>query len=166
MSQPTSKMSLPIEILIGFLLLLGCAIYVYGVSIACIYSLDKPLWDESVKVREMDSFLSGAVTTIAAVLSTNLGAILGIATSNTASSLNKLSTWNPIRIFTNPDPTVFQTTACYIYVLSLVAAGIVWLILGFKEDSKNLVALIPEMTKTLLGVIVGALAISLNTQTK
>ena len=162
MSTPISKMSLPIKILIGFLIFIGYAVYIYGVSVACIVSLEAPKKDDLV----MGPFLSSAVTTIAAVLSTNLGAILGIATSNVGSSLRKSSTWNPIRIFTDPDPTAFQIIACYIYVFSLLAAGVVWLIVESKEDSHQLVALIPEMTKTLLGVIVGALAISLNTQTK
>ena len=150
-------MSKPILYLLAFLIFTGCVAFIYGISQACIKSWPMANGDYLIPI-----FLSSTVTSIAAVLSTNLGAVLGITISNPTSSLRNLKTWNPINLFINPSPTVFQTVACYVYIVSLTAAAIVWAHRQFV--SENIVPLIPELTKSLLGVIVGVLAISLNTQ--
>jgi len=148
----------PITFLLSVLIALGCATFAYGIFKACAVSLQR-VPDLSL----MPLFLASAVTSIAAVLATNLGAVLGIAIANPQSLYRQRKSWNPLRAFTNPNPTVWQTLACYVYIIGLLAAAVVWGIKNFTTDNKQIVALIPEMTKSLLGVIVGALAVSLNT---
>ena len=151
-------MNKPITYLLGLLIFLGCGLFVYGILKACLLS-----WSPENSSYDMASFLTGSVTSIAAILSTNLGAVLGISLSAPNSSRFKISeNWNPISFFTKPNQTNIQIIACYIYILSLLAAGIVWAHRDFITETNKIVPLIPELTKSLLGVIVGVLAITLN----
>lgn len=150
----------PIYYLTAFIISIGFALYIFGIAKACIMSIG-----DSGDV-EFNQVLSGAVTSIAAVLSTNLGAVLGISVSNPKSEFRKLSTWNPSSIFVNSDPTTFQTIGCYVYIISLLVAAIVWAYKDFTTDPKDIVPLIPELAKSLLGIIVGVLAISFNPKLK
>ncbi len=150
-------MNKPIAYLLGFLVFIGCGAYVYGIAQACIKS-----WPKDGADYEVAAFLTSTVTSIAAVLSTNLGAVLGITVSNPTSKFRTTEAWNPVSFFKSPSPSVIQTIACYVYILSLITAGIVWAYRDFTEDPDKIVPLIPELTKSLLGVIVGVLAISLN----
>jgi len=141
--------------LISFILLLGCAAFLYGVWKACFLS-----WTSTGYPDQMPVFLSGVVTTMAAVFSTNLGAVLGISITQPSSAFRIKGAWNPLNLFTSPTPTVVQTTACYIYILSLIAAAIVWAKRDFDPDANHLVPLIPVLTKSLLGVMLGLIAVS------
>lgn len=152
-------MNKPITYLLGFLIFIGCGAFVYGIALACIKS-----WNATA--NEIPPFLSGTVTSIAAVLSTNLGAVLGITVSNPGSKFRESKSWNPLSFFTSPSPSVIQTIVCYVYILSLIAAAIVWAHRDFTTETTIIVPLIPELTKSLLGVIVGVLAISLNTNSQ
>ena len=152
-------MKKPIKYLLGLFIFIGCAIYIYGIVLACIES-----WPKHPSPYEIPVFLSTTVTSIAALLATNLGAVLGITITKSNSLFGESKTWNPLTAFSEPEPTNFQATACYIYVLSLIACGIVWAYRGFEPDPTLIVPLIPEMTKSLLGVIIGVLAMSLNIQ--
>lgn len=149
-------MTKPITYLVSFLIFIGCGAFVYGIVLACIKS-----WPLEGSF-DIQPFLSSIVTSIAAILSTNLGAVIGIAVSDKTSIFRESNSWNPLRLFTNPTPTLVQTVACYVYVLSLFAAAIVWTHSNFTTDTNKIVPIIPELTKSLLGIIVGVLAISLN----
>ena len=144
-----------IQILIVFLFSLGCLGYLYGIFQACRISLQK-----IVNVDDMPPFLSNIITNIGAVLATNLGAVLGIAINNPASKYNMMFL-NPFTNFAQSGITGAQILACYIYTLALVVVAIVWGIKKFTTDPKQIVSTIPELTKTLLGVIVGVFAITL-----
>jgi len=144
-----------IQILIVFLFSVGCLGYLYGIFQACWISLQKP-----VNVDAMPAFLSSIITSIGAVLATNLGAVLGIAISNPKSEYST-KFFSPFTVFAKPGITTVQITACYIYILTLVVVAIVWGIKKFTTDPKQIVSTIPELTKTLLGVIVGVFAITL-----
>lgn len=150
-------MNKPIAYLLGFLFLIGCGAFIYGIIKACIKS-----WPKDGSDYTMPEFLASAVTSIAAVLSTNLGAVLGITVTNPQSEFNEAETWNTLTFLTNPSPSVLQTFACYIYVISLLTCAIVWARRNFISEPGKIVPLIPELTKSLLGVIVGVLAVSLN----
>src|ERR1035441_8193974 len=117
-------MNKPITYLLGFLTALGCGAYLYGAALACVISWPIPI--DSAKPINFPVFLSLIVTSIAAVLSTNLGAVLGITVTNPNSSFRETKTWNPINFFTNPSFSIIQITACYVYILSLLSAAIVW----------------------------------------
>ncbi|WP_373060014.1 hypothetical protein [Zunongwangia sp. H14] len=154
-------MNKPITYLLGFLIFIGCGAFVYGIAQACLKS-----WPHHGNDYEIAAFLSNTVTSIAAVLSTNLGAVLGITVSNPTSKFRESKSWNPLSLFTSPSPSAIQTIACYVYILSLIAAAIVWAHRDFITETNKIVPLIPELTKSLLGVIVGVLAISLNTNSQ
>ncbi len=152
-------MKKPIKYLLGLFIFIGCAIYIYGIVLACLES-----WPEHQPPYQIPVFLSTTVTSIAALLATNLGAVLGITITKSDSLFGETKTWNPLTVFREPEPTNFQATACYIYAISLIACGVVWACRGFEPDPAKIVPLIPEMTKSLLGVIIGVLAMSLNIQ--
>ncbi len=147
----------PLNYLLATLIGLACIAFLYGIARACIISLKK-----EPDISQMPSFLSSVVTSIAAIFATNLGAVLGITISNPQSILSRSENWIPFNITATNAPTAFQVTACYIYVVGLLAAAIVWARKNFSADPKAIIPLIPELTKSLLGVMIGALAISLN----
>lgn len=148
----------PIIILLAIICLLGCAVFIYGIGLACIFTL------ENKPSEVYPSFLASTVTSIAAVLSTNLGGVVGIAIVTPQSTLRDRKAWNPLRLFTDPSPTSVQVVACYIYIVALVAAGVVWAMKSFVETAQ-IATLIPQLSKTLLGIIVGVMALSLNQNT-
>ena len=147
----------PIAILRVLLIALACISFIYGIYKAC-----KISWPDNPDVSRMPAFLSNLVTSIAAVLATNLGAVLGIAAVNKDSSFRSFSAWNPMNLFGDIGPTVLQTLACYIYIIGLLVSAIIWAKKNFTSDEKLVVSLIPQLTKSLVGVIIGVLAISLN----
>lgn len=148
-----------ITFLLGFLALLGCVAFVYGVGQACVKS-----WPHGTADYDLPEFLSSTVISIAAVFATNLGAVLGISVNNPNSILKEKEVWNPLSIFRNPSPLNFQIIACYIYIVALIASSIVWAHRDFTNEVGVITPLIPELSKSLLGVIVGALAVVLNAQ--
>lgn len=147
----------PIGILKVLLISLACISFIYGIYKACKISLEK-----EPDLTLMPAFLSNLVTSIAAILATNLGAVIGITVINDNSEFRNLSTWNLTNLFSENAPSAWQALACFIYILGLLAAAIVWAIKNFTSDEKKVVSLIPELTKSLVGVVVGVLAISLN----
>jgi hypothetical protein len=137
------------------LLLIGCAGYAWGIVVACKLSLQKP-----PNPSEMPPFLAGVVTTIGAILATNLGAVLGIEIVKQPNTLSE-NVFKPLIFFSDASYRNLQITALYFYLLSLVTAAIGWGIKKFTSDPAEIVTIIPELTKTLLGVIVGAMGILL-----
>ncbi|MEO5776688.1 MAG: hypothetical protein ABIQ27_07265 [Flavobacterium sp.] len=142
----------PVEIIIIALFAIGCFGYAYGILKACFISLAK-----IPDVSKMPAFLSNLITTIGAVLATNLGAILGLPKTETPSL-------SPFTFFIEPTVTNFQITACLIYLLALLVSSVVWGIKNFTTDSTQIVPTLPDQAKTFLGVLVGVLAITLAKQ--
>jgi len=54
-----------------------------------------------------------------------------------------------------------QIMACYVYVISLVIAFVFRMLASGKGHDGKIVSLLPELSKTLLGVVVGALTVML-----
>lgn len=154
-------MNKPINNLLAILLLIGCLAYLYGIGYACVIS-----WSANLPIESyaLPSFLSNTLTSLAALFSTNLGAVLGISSSNPKSRLRNTEAWNPIKTWKNPSPPEFQVIICYVYIISLFACSIVWAHRNFDTDITKINTLIPEMTKSLLGVVVGVLALSLSNE--
>jgi hypothetical protein len=99
--------------------------------------------------RILTYFASAANATLAA----NLGALLGI-------SFSRVDWRGP------EDATeVFQWIAAIFYVLMLVTATVCWGLTGFTEDTTRVVALLPEMTKNGIGIMIAILAATLGVQT-
>ena len=148
-----------ITYLLGLLVFLGCAVFIYGITQACILS-----WSPDNNNYEIAPFLSNSVISIAAILSTNLGAVLGISLSKSVSRFEDSANWNPARFFTDPNQANIQIIASYIYIIALLGAAVVWVHRDFITDTSNIVPLIPQLSNSLLGVIVGVLAITLNVE--
>ena len=146
----------PTTYLLVFLIFLACIGFVYGIFKACQISLES-----TPDPKKFPDFLTNTVTSIATVLATNLGAVLGVSSSQPTSNFRQPATWNPLNLLSGNTPDVTQAIACYLYVLGLLAAVIVWANLSFVGDPTKVVALIPELSKSLLGVVIGALAVSL-----
>lgn len=159
-----SKENNPVIYIIGSLVLLACLLFAYGVFEACRITIKEAGADK------MPQFLSTTAIAIAGVLSTNLGAVIGVTIQK---PLRKNSSWNPFTFFTNPNFTALQIFASYFYISALLAALVVWGIKGFSEaavvnnDEKLVegipivVPLIPVFAKSLVGVLVGALTVAL-----
>lgn len=107
------------------------------------------------------TFIRDAVTGIGAVLATHFGAVLGMKVANVAKDSGaRLRALGSV-LRGEDNPTRVQTIAVWLYLAGLVIAVVSWAWVGFDP-------LAPEMLRmlstTLLGVIVGALAVSLNIQ--
>ena len=93
------------------------------------------------------------VAAVNGTLAANLGAVLGISIS--------------LRGWRDPDTATekLQWLAAGWYVLMLALAAVFWGLTGFTDDSARVVALLPEMTKNGIGIMVAILAAVLGVQT-
>ena len=163
-----------IKPLIFLLILLAAGLFTYGIFLAGINSLKG--------VHEIPSFFSNAVIVISGVLSTNFGAVLGIslkppqlapaasfmglrptglsAKGPSNSQASVAGNINPIE----PDLSQkLQVIACWIYILGLLAGTVFYIIaLANGQKDEDIVPLITEISKTLMGVIVGVLGVALS----
>lgn len=134
--------------LVTILVLLAALFYLFGIIMA--------VWISIKGKKLMDDFLSNIITVIGGVLATNLGAFLGIniaqGTSEASFTFQMGATGN------------MQAIAAYFYVICLVVAVAGWFVAKSK-GSTTIVPILPELAKTLLGVIMGALTIGLGSNT-
>lgn len=130
--------------LVTILVLLAALFYLYGIIMA--------VWISVKGKKNMDDFLLNAITVIGGVLATNLGAFLGI---NIARGTSEAS-------LTFQSGTIgnIQAIAAYFYVICLIVAVAGWFVAKSK-GSATIVPILPELAKTLMGVIVGVLAVAL-----
>jgi hypothetical protein len=165
----TERMQSAVKPLVILLASLAGLLYIFSIgnAITATFSEDiKPI-----------GFLAEAATVIGGILSTNLGAVLGVTFTQPPNQ--------PLAIGGTPvimglrssiqskqqrasgvanSTQKLQIIACWVYVLCLLAALVAWLIAQAK-DVPHVVPLLPEMAKTLLGVIVGALTVVLGGRT-
>ena len=146
-----------VRMLIVSLLILGVVLFIWGLHSAIEYSrMGNP--------AGMPSFLLQAVTIIGGVLATNLGAVFGIKIEQQVKR-KKLSARDLLFFGANDDgPTRFQILAAYLYVAALVYAAFAWARLEFTEDPDVVVAILPQLSQTLLGVIAGLFAVAASRQ--
>jgi len=140
--MPTS-----IRILFVAFVALGGAGYLGGVARAAYLTVKR-------RPNDMDEFPQRALTTISAILATNLGAVLGL--SLTATGLAGASFFAPDTLTAGGGQSAFPIIAAYLYSAGLLIACAAWATVNFKEA----VPIISEMTRTLVGVIVGAMALA------
>jgi hypothetical protein len=163
-------MNNPVKPLIVGLVVLAGAFYLYAIIQAGIISLKGS--------GTLNDFFGTAVAIIGGTLSTNLGAVLGITLSPPPNpSMKGIIRQQPVSFLklhstineapagsNNPQPSPnqkMQIIACYFYVISLLIAFIFWMVALSKGSDAKIVPLLPELSKTLLGVIVGALTVML-----
>ena len=136
--------------LIVFLLVLAAAAFIGGIALAAYYTLRD-------RANEMPSFPSRTVTGISGVLATNLGAVLGLSIAEIGEYAGALA----LDLAEMSGPTTIQVVASYLYIIGLVVAVVAWAIKGFSEDPGKVVPLLPELSRTFIGIIVGIAAVSL-----
>jgi disulfide bond formation protein DsbB len=156
--------------IIGWILLtFAAAIYAYGIIIAITQSLA-----HSNKIPEP---LDSIVSTIGAILLTNLGAVLGISVAKPQSALSRMTlisrpqTTNLAApqaiIATDPatDRELIQFVAVVFYLAVLVACFVVWAVNTFRSGEPiPVVSVIEQNGKNLLGVIAAYVAFILGSK--
>jgi hypothetical protein len=116
------------------------------------------------KPGKMPQFLAHAITTIGSVLATNLGAVLGLnlVEAPGLASTKGLYDLNQIPSLPQaPSTPELQVLAAWVYVIGLIVAFVMWAIKWFPTKPEEVVNTLPELSKTLLGVLVGALVVAL-----
>lgn len=150
-------MTKPVVTLFACFVTIGCAGYFYAVGQAVHIS-----WYCEKGQCIVPPFLSTLITTVSTVLSTNLGAVLGISIAKPDSKLRLSKSWNPLSFFDNPSPSVVQTAACYVYIIALVSFAIAYAHKDFADE--GVVPIIQEQSRTLLGIIAGVFGVILTSQ--
>lgn len=158
-------MNNPLRPLIILLVTLAGLIFAYAIIQAGINSLRS--------VQAFPDFLSNAVVIIAGVLSTNFGSVLGITlvppkggAPEPAKFLGLRPTIQSGKKASNANTTdgtqKLQIIASWVYVGGLTVATIFYIIAISKNiPNAGIVPLLPELSKTLIGVLFGALTVAL-----
>lgn len=158
-------MNNPIKPLIILLVALAGLLFAYSIIIAGINTLNT--------TATIHSFFSNAVIIIAGILSTNFGAVLGVTlTPPKAAAIvsgkflglrpSIQSNQQAVNSNTTDTSQKFQIIACWVYAGGLLVATVFYLLAISKNipDTK-IVPLLPELSKTLVGVLFGALTVAL-----
>ena len=145
------------------LVIIAFSVYIYGIYFAIYTPLKK---GNTLYIPEpLDSILS----TIGAILLTNLGAVLGISVAKPSSGLARMT------LIGNKDAAVqdpitmreiLQYCAVILYMIVLVICFFVWAKNTFLPDDKinPVVSIITQNGKTLFGVIAAYIAFVLGTK--
>jgi hypothetical protein len=147
---------------VGWLLLFATlGFYVFGIYEAIRLSWSALPGAETINYHPV---LSSTIGAIQALLLANLGMLLGVSVStpnsNIAHSLKlSASTANPELA---PPPPMdikdkIQLFALAMYIISLIACLLTWIVNNFSSDSKDVVSIIPESGKMFIGVVLAYL---------
>ena len=138
------------EILTAVIALAAIVFFAYAIIKAIHYSnLGTP--------GSMPSFLNQAIIVIGGVLATNLGSVVGIEVDQVAGNAFGFQEFSTDLIMG------IRIACASLYVLAMIIVFIFWAKLGFKNNPNEIVDSLPLLSKTLLGVAVGALAVFLGT---
>lgn len=146
-------MKQPKDILIFILSIIAYLFFLYGIIFASIITL--------CYKANYSNFLNTSVMLIAGYLSINLGAVLGISINSKDSYFSKKSNWSLRSTLTNFTAQNAQICGCYVYLLALLISIITFGVKKFDENSIEIVPIIITFSKTFIGVIAGALGITL-----
>lgn len=137
-----------------FLLLIVFGIYLYGIYYA-------------IANTQLPGPFDALLSSIGAILLTNLGAVLGISVTNLGSSLAQLVIPGSTRSIEIPDPLsqreIIQYVSLIIYLLVLVVCFAVWIKSGFanSEEPNKIASIVEQNAKILFGVITAYIALIL-----
>lgn len=135
---------------------IAIVLFAWGVFAAGYYTIKK-------RAPEMPVFLERSVTSIGGVLALNLGAVVGLDAAN-AGAFATQSMFSASLLLSGSVSGV-QLWAAYLYAFFLVVALVLWGVVGFKVNEagkpKVVVDTLPELSRTLVGVVVGVIAILL-----
>ena len=150
----------PIVSYVGWLLIAAAAIfYGYGMYEAITLSWSEITAETPIVYPEVLSTTIGAMQ---ALLLANLGMVLGISIANPNSALARSLMLNKeVKSLAPPPPLdvkdKVQLAAMVIYIISLIACLITWIVNGFSTDSKDVVSIISESGKMFIGVVLAYL---------
>ena len=116
-------------------------------------------WSNKGDPTKMPRFLRQVVTGCGGVLAANLGAVLGIKIEQAlVQNINLIE-----NLYAIPADTtlILQMIAMVLYVVGMIIVFIAWGRLKFTEDPERVVITLPQLTQTLFGICIGALAIVL-----
>ena len=157
---------------VGWLLLFSAlGFYIYGmghaISLSWLYTPPDPdlIIDPKIANAIPDikfwPELATLLSSIQALLLTNLGIVLGIAITNRNSAVAKALLINR-KAITSPDPmelkAQIQIFAVIIYILVLIACLITWIHNDFSNSPNEIVSIVAESGKMFFGVILAYLA--------
>jgi hypothetical protein len=129
---------------------IGGLFFLVGIVVAGILS-------HKGKPEQMPSYFKESVTLMGGVLATNFGAFLGITVSR--GQLPSLRFW------TAPPIEAFQISAVILYIVGLLVALFYWSLGGLKENPNEgpivVVSTLPELSRTFMGIVAGALVVVL-----
>jgi len=156
-------MKSPIIAYVGWLLILSAiGFYGYGIVEAILLSWSKTIPVDYDKYPET---ISTTISSIQALLLTNLGILLGISIAKPDSAVAKqlmLKSKGQLGIAAAlPNPLdireKIQLFALIIYIISLIACLITWAYNSFSSKQEDVVAVISESGKMFLGVVLAYL---------
>jgi hypothetical protein len=152
----------PVVAYVGWLLLFAAiSFYCYGIFEAIRLS-----WNETpIKENDFPAFLATTISSIQALLLTNLGILLGIAIAKPDSDVARqlmLGNIHKQRITGEiKDPLEIkekiQLFSLVIYIISLIACMITWVKNDFSSAYTDIVSLISESGKMFIGVVLAYL---------
>jgi hypothetical protein len=160
-----------VKLLLTLLVMLAGFLYLFSIGFTGYQSL----WGKLTP----DSFFANAVTVIGGILSTNLGAVLGITLTPPATTVTNVrpafmglrpsiprpADTDPAAAAPQATPTQkFQVIACWVYVGGLLIAFLCFLIGALRTPPLSAAPLIQELVKTLMGVFVGAITVMMGRQ--
>lgn len=142
---------------VGWLLLLtALGFYLYGIGEAIYLT-----WPKEGMKREYSPVIESVISSIQALLLTNLGVLLGISVANPQSAvaqqlmLNRRSGMDA-QIIKPVDPLELrdkiQLFALCLYVLSLISCLITWAVNDFSSETKEVVPVVSASGKMFFGV--------------
>lgn len=147
-----------------FLIFLAFGLYVFGIGYA-IYKC----FPGSGAVGTLPDALDIMISSLGAILLTNLGAVLGISVVNPQSALSRKVLPNSLKALKAPENPMnlreqIQYTAMLVFLVCLTACFICWAVKGFDSKPENIIALVPQLGKTLIGVVTAYLGFILGKQ--
>lgn len=142
---------------VGWLLIIAASVfYGYGILEAIALSVG----DKSIDKDAYPAILSSTVSSVQALLLTNLGVLLGISVAKPGSAVarqlmlsgkisdqQKLEPTDPLEL-----KDKIQLFALVVYVISLIICLIVWGMKKFSLESTVVVSVIPESGKMFIAV--------------
>jgi hypothetical protein len=155
----------PLNALIGWFLL-GVAFLFYGYGVYRAIEVSWPPVNPN-NISQYPVGLDAAIASINAILLTNLGAVLGISISNPNSALArnilpaKGTVVAPAISAPMDSREQIQLLAVIIYLISLIACFVTWLVSGFETDPTKILAFVAQSAKMFIGVVVAYLTLIL-----
>ena len=134
------------KIIVSALLLIGAGGYLFSVIIAVRLTLKST-------PELMPSFLNQIIDSLGSAFSITFGAFLGITIKNNSEVSSFLS------LLDSNEKLMFY--ASILYLISLIISVVGWGLTNFSDDPNRVVPCVKNMSKSLLGIIVGVVGVAL-----